>query len=380
MAILDHNNSNNRSAARTVVAMIAIATTTIATGGQPQVVAAQSLSSSSSSLSSLSSSSSSFLSEDEVEEAYDRTRSRTQIALDPLQVCLYPTYLNLPSDKLQNDMRDSLQDLVSQQLQQDYGDDFIYFALTTDAKIEWYSGEEKDPICGSLDHMLPVGSYSDSNAALANKRDVLLPYSSDTSTSTSGSGTTATATAPPCTCALYKGAVVLLKSSGEEGENEEEPPTQELLEPKIEFVLQDGLVDSLRDRGSVVADATSSPFYTELKGAIVTWNAAERQQGDGKLVLRPSELPAFNNDNDNDNNESGEAGSQQQLRKTQPPTATPVIVILDGSNTDSTYIDIVGATPNSLEQQQQQSSENNNSANGFQTRSGIILACVLGGL
>ncbi|OEU06028.1 hypothetical protein FRACYDRAFT_256823 [Fragilariopsis cylindrus CCMP1102] len=315
--------------------------------------------------------------EDEVEEAYDRTRSRTQIVLDPLQVCLYPTPTTDDLNNnlnLQNDMRDSLQELVSQQLENEYGTDFIYFAFT-DATIEWYSGQEQDPICGSLDHVLPViGSYYNSdddysNVALANKRDVLLPYSSSTTT-----------TAPPCTCALYKGAVVLLQSDGEEevGEVEQQQqeeqvhvPTQELLEPIIEAVLQDGLVDSLRDRAVDAVDAavdtnananssSKSSFYTELQGAIITWNVAERQQGDGKLVLRPSsELPV---------------SSSSQLRQTSPPTFAPVTVILDGSNTDATYIDV--ANTNALEQQQQQSSE----ANGFQTKAGIILASVLGGL
>ena len=102
-------------------------------------------------------SSSSWISEDEVEEAYDRTRSRTQIVLDPLQVCLYPTPTtdDLNNNRLQNDMRDALQELVSQQLTNEYGTDFIYFAFT-DATIEWYSGQE--PV--SYTHLtLPTTAY-----------------------------------------------------------------------------------------------------------------------------------------------------------------------------------------------------------------------------
>ena len=81
--------------------------------------------------------------EEESQEAYT-PRYKTQVKLDPLQICLFPTYLSLPEEVLQEDLRTNLKELVTTKFAEDYGDDFSYFELT-DAQIDWHSGE--DAVC-----------------------------------------------------------------------------------------------------------------------------------------------------------------------------------------------------------------------------------------
>eukprot|EP00751_Fragilariopsis_kerguelensis_P008573 CAMPEP_0170790356 /NCGR_PEP_ID=MMETSP0733-20121128/20359_1 /TAXON_ID=186038 /ORGANISM="Fragilariopsis kerguelensis, Strain L26-C5" /LENGTH=765 /DNA_ID=CAMNT_0011137797 /DNA_START=1 /DNA_END=2298 /DNA_ORIENTATION=- len=372
------------------------------------------------------------LSEDEVEEAYgsgtSQERSRTQIALDPLQVCLYPTYLNLPSQMLQQDLRESLETLVSRQLSASpaeggYGDDFVYFAFT-DAQIDWYSGEESDPVCGSLDHVLGVPTATATTTAA--KRAVTFPE--DHGASPQAATTTTTV---PCTCALYKGAVVLLntresnhdyfvqeKEASTHNNNSihtnKQQVTPEALEPKIEAILQEELVNTLRDHGATAAqyqpdtaavDTTGEmgyyyysdsegvvrsgnggedPFYTELKGAVISWNVAERQQGDGKLVLphshsqSQSQRPPVTPVELVPSSSSEQQQQQQQVRTSLPPTVAPVTVAtVESDATESTDIDTV-ALPNGVEEQQQQQ-EQQSRTTVFATKAGLIVTCVVGG-
>lgn len=272
-----------------------------------------------------------WMSEEEKNEAYDAGR-KTQLKLDPLQVCLFPTYLSLPQKELQEDLRDNLQALVNSKLREDYGDDFVYFAFT-DAKIDWYSGEESQPVCGKVQDRLP-GEEED-----AVLRNIFLQRDST-----------------PCTCALYLGATVMLKTN-RSFKNGQNLATQGILEPKISAVLTDQLVATLHD--SLISeeanqDILQRPFYTEVKGASVSWSVAERQQG-GKLVYVSS-------------------AEDVQLLDAETPLPEPVIAIVDEAVKDSTTIDVVKI--NGLEGSDLQSS----AANGFSTTKGKVLGSVLGAL
>lgn len=273
-----------------------------------------------------------WMSEEEKNEAYDAGR-KTQLKLDPLQVCLFPTYLSLPQKELQEDLRENLQALVNSKLREDYGDNFVYFAFT-DAKIDWYSGEESQPVCGNVQDRLP----EEEEGTVV--RDVSLQGDST-----------------PCTCALYSGATVMLKTN-QTLKNGQNFATQEILEPKISAVLTDELVATLHD-SSISEEASQDirrrPFYTEVKGASVSWSVAERQQG-GKLVYFSSPT------------------EDVQLVDAETPLPEPVIAIVDEVVEDSTTIDVVKI--NGLEASELQSS----SANGFSTTKGKVLGSVLGAL
>lgn len=243
--------------------------------------------------------------------------TKTQVKLDPLQICLFPTYLSLEEQILREDLRTNLQELVTTQFSQSYGDDFSYFAVT-DAQIDWHSGE--DVVC--------------SNAIASSTQTV--PSSRK---------------AEPCTCALYTGATAMFEHAGARTSGPFVTPEQ--LEPQISSVLQDSLVQALRND-----DPTSDvrPFYTELKGTFVSWSAAERQSG-GKLVyLDPPEF-------------------DQQVSEQPLVGESPSTPVLDESFGDSTVIDVV--TVNAVDGSDIQ--ENTPSgANAFATKKGKILASVLG--
>lgn len=276
-----------------------------------------------------------WMSEEERKEAYGSfgELTKSQVKLDPLQICLYPTFLSLPEENLQDDLRENLQVLVNSQFNEDYGEEFVYFAFT-DAKIDWYSGEES--ICGSLQNKLDSGNNNS-----AGMRDVSLMEEST-----------------PCTCALYSGATVVLKTDGRpnpkvSAARDADLATPEILEPKISTILEEGLVANLQNEPAP-KDARRRPFYTEIKGVSVSWSVAERQQG-GKLIY----VPAIQE-------ESG------QLLITEPPIADPAV--LDGTIGGSTTIDIVNS--NALEG----SVYEVDSANAFETISGKIMASVVGAL
>lgn len=263
---------------------------------------------------------------------------KTQVKLDPLQVCLYPTFLSLPEEALQEDLRENLQTLVSETLSNDYGENFVYFAFT-DAKIDWYSGEESEPICGSLQHRLPGV-----DTPAATPRDAYLLQSST-----------------PCTCALYSGATVMFKTGENRASDAGNAPsgaTSETLEPKIASALTDGLVPLLHEDEPSGEDARRRPFYTELKGASVSWSAAQRQQG-GKLVYADAKEPP------------AEGTEQLAPSESDPNPAT----ILDEGVEDSTTIEVIGV--NALEAGAMQEQPK---ANAFSTTRGKILASVLGAL
>ena len=281
-----------------------------------------------------------WMSEEEMNEAYN-IKTKTQIKLDPLQVCLFPTYLSLLEDVLQEDLRDSLQDLVSQELFNEYGKDFVYFAVT-DAKIDWHSGEESNR---------EYGHNSNKNN---HKNAQVIPSSQ----------------AEPYTCALFSGATVMFHQNGAMNAASNAIATQELLEPKITEVLQEKLVESLRnsqDNNSSSnnnnGDDRSRPFYTELKGTSVSWTAAKRQQG-GMLVYLDKSINIAND-------------QSEQLLETPVVEEIPETVVLDESLEDSTVINVVGVNAlEGSESQQQQDSQ----ANAFSTTRGMILASTLGAL
>ena len=290
------------------------------------------------------------LSEDEVEEAYGG-RKNTHIILDPLQVCVFPTYISLPTEQLQQDLRVALEELVSTQLDEQYGPAFNYVAFT-EATIQWYSGNEgTDQQCGTLAHVLPMGKTA--AAAVATKRNVMLPGTIPAASSTAAAAT-------PCTCALYKGAVVNLKttsvappspptmtsysyssSTAEVITSPSTSTTPDVLEPQIGTILQEELIASLQELGSSsarnagpegVQQEGGTPFYTELKGASIAWNVAERQQGDGQLVLVPPQLaqpeavePSATAAKEEKEEEEEEQEQEQPLllRKTVAPISTP---------------------------------------------------------
>jgi len=251
------------------------------------------------------------------------SRSKQQVKLDPLQICLYPTYLTLPEEVLQLDLRDSIQDVVSETLATEYSDSFVYFAVTADASIDWYSGEDSQPACGSLAHRLPSSTFPASAKRLGSMKE-----------------------SAPCTCALYNGAVVLLQADGNE------PLVSEVvLEPLIASVLSRGLVWTLRNKTEDELGEPQDPFYTEIKGASVSWSAAERKPG-GKLYVTPS------------------VSQETVLQDVTPLTEPPVDKVTEDS--EGTFIDVVNV--NSLQEQEGQSS----AAGAFQTKRGKIFAGVLG--
>jgi hypothetical protein len=304
-----------------------------------------------------------WMSEEEKQEAYGtKSSTKTQVKLDPLQVCLFPTYLSLPETVLQDDLRENLQVLVTAQLRKDYGDDFVYFAFT-DAKIDWYSGEESKPVCGSLHHVLPSSANSDETILASKQRDAFLQSSQSQQEST------------PCTCALYSGATVVLKtnavnngdnSDNADADNINNNATPEILEPKIAAVLTDDLVTTLRNWHEVSQEdgvgIQQRPFYTELKGASVSWSAAQRQQG-GKLVYV----------------KDYESANNQHLNAQQPPALSePATAVLDESVEDSTFIDVVNFNVDALNDGSDVAGAAN--ANAFATTRGTILASVVGAL
>jgi len=358
------------------------------------------------------------ISEEEKNEAYNKisgrssSRSKTQIKLDPLQICLFPTYLTFPEDVLQVDLRDTVQDLVSTRLEKEFGDDFVYFAVT-DASIDWYSGEESQPVCGSLDHRLP-----------SPQSPSFLP--SSPKASPRGSHKEVVYESGPCTCALYSGAVVLLKIDNSDGievdpdvqleldgqndpfgggnvnasslssavdpdadpdaDADADPSSVDILEPRIASVLIEELVSALRDKpepseSEDLEENVSSrmPFYTELKGASVSWNAADRKPG-GKLYLTPS----FDGDEDNVNDQQlvtedtqlGDLGQEQHQLTNANATVVPTI----NEDLEGAIIDVVNI--NAAQQSESNSIDGGNSskANAFQTTKGKVLAGVFGGL
>lgn len=267
------------------------------------------------------------ISEEEKSEAYNRSsRTKTQIKLDPLQICLFPTFLGLPEKSLQQDLRDSVETLVADQLGQDYGVDFSYFKVTgTDASIDWYSGESSQPVCGSLNHRLP-----ESNGNMS----PMLPRA--------GVDKDPNQETVPCTCALYSGAVVLLETATDESS------LSQTLESSIASVLEEKLAATLHNKPSNEA-LLDAPFYTEVKGASISWNAAERKDG-GRLVLP-----------------STSAGTEQLAKPEQEETTEAIF----GDN---------GSTVINIAKIEEQKNEQQPSANAFDTTKGKILAGVVGGL
>eukprot|EP00531_Pseudo-nitzschia_arenysensis_P007099 CAMPEP_0116133106 /NCGR_PEP_ID=MMETSP0329-20121206/9924_1 /TAXON_ID=697910 /ORGANISM="Pseudo-nitzschia arenysensis, Strain B593" /LENGTH=455 /DNA_ID=CAMNT_0003627705 /DNA_START=278 /DNA_END=1645 /DNA_ORIENTATION=+ len=241
-------------------------------------------------------------------------KNKMQVKLSPLQVCLYPTYLTLPEDVLQDDLRDNLQDLVSQELRQEYGDDFVYFAVT-DASIGWYSGEGPKSMCRNSLASSKLSS-EDRSAAMGQ----------------------------PCTCALYTGATVMFHTT-----RNNNATSQTILEPQISDLLIRDLVPNLHTSGN------SESFYTELKGASISWTAAQRVQG-GKLVYL----------------DAADSADEQLL----PPEPVEELelepVVLDEDVQDSTVI-----TVNSLQGADVQESKG---ANAFGSQPGKVLASTIGGL
>jgi len=227
---------------------------------------------------------------------------------------------------------------VSEKLSDDYGENFVYFAFT-DAKIDWYSGEESEPICGSLQHKLP-------GVDQPTPRDAYLLQSST-----------------PCTCALYSGATVMFKTDenrASDAGNDPSGATSEILEPKIASALTDGLVPLLHEDEPTGEDSRRRPFYTELKGASVSWTAAQRQQG-GKLVYVDAKEPP-------------PEGTEQLAPSESSDNNSNPATILDEGVEDSTTIEVIGV--NALEAGAIQEQK----ANAFSTTRGKILASVLGAL
>ena len=120
------------------------------------------------------------------------------------------------------------------------------------------------------------------------------------------------------------------------------------------------------------------PFYTELKGASVSRNAAEQKPG-GKLYLTSS----FEGDGNNINEQQllpevaqlGDLGKEQQLANANASVAPTVNEDLEG-----TIIDVVNI--NAVQQGESNSIDGRNSskANAFQTTKGKVLVGVFGGL
>ncbi len=259
------------------------------------------------------------VSEEERQEALGK--NKMQVKLSPLQVCLYPTYLTLPQDVLQEDLRDNLQDLVSSELTQEYGDDFVYFAVT-DASIDWYSGDGPKSMCRN--------SLAASSKLTSEDR--------------------AAPMGQPCTCALYTGATVVFHTTTRNHNNNNNTTTKTILEPQISDLLIRNLVPNLHDTEN------SESIYTELKGASVSWTAAQRVQG-GKLVYL-------------------DAASDEQLFPQEEPTQemVPEPVVLDEIFQDSTVITVNGLQGSADVQQQ------TDRANAFGSQPGKVLASTIGGV
>lgn len=205
-----------------------------------------------------------------ISEVEDGSR-KAQISLDPLQICLFPTYLSLDKLELQNDMRAAMKRLVSDRLQAEYGDRFEYFDFNDAKDIAWYSGEEEDPVCGDLQGVLPEAAASRVGAQTLSGGMDEGPI--------------------PCTCALYPSAVVLMAPG-----DDAELLTAETMKPKIARTLQVGLVRALQQIASEItynsnndgSNKTASPAYFELKAASVSFDVAKRDAS-GNLVLPPEE-------------------------------------------------------------------------------------------
>ncbi|KAG7373314.1 hypothetical protein IV203_034038 [Nitzschia inconspicua] len=197
---------------------------------------------------------------------------RVQISLDPLLICLFPTYLTMDEMLLQDDMHTAMKTLVSDQLQLEYGDRFQYFDFNDATDITWYSGEEEDPVCGDLKGILPSASPRIGFENVAGGKD---------------EGTV------PCTCALYPGAVVLVVAG-----DDSDSATASVMGPKIARILEAGLVRALQNiaiENNLSSDTTSSETasssYFELQAASVEFGVAMRVSG-GNLVLPPEETEA----------------------------------------------------------------------------------------
>ena len=235
-----------------------------------------------------------------------------QLSFDPFQVCLYPapaySQLYHIAAALQQDISELFEYLVSRELQEIYNNQFIIFSVVveydnnninnnndpppvgtttgtgtgtgndTDATtISWYrdDNDTENTVCNnilySLDHndhnILPDAAYNKTNATAtttANARDEGVKAIKATTTTT----TTIIPPPPPphCACTLYKGAVVLLKANintdndNNYNENKDENKDSNIikthqnkrdtlyLESKIEFILQNELVYSLKER------------------------------------------------------------------------------------------------------------------------------------
>ncbi|KAL3923227.1 MAG: hypothetical protein SGILL_001772 [Bacillariaceae sp.] len=186
-----------------------------------------------------------------------------------MQICLYPTYLGLEQHVLQNDMRRAMKTLVTDRLREEYPDRFGYFDFNDFQEMEWYSGEEDDPVCGDLQGVLPE----------AGNRQGMLNQNQD-------------ANEPmPCTCALYPGAVVFVTA----GDEDVDMPNATIIEPQIASILESGLVLALQDIAATAANnndgtgsKTTTPAYFELQAAAVSFDVAMRE-GSGNLVLSPED-------------------------------------------------------------------------------------------
>jgi len=190
----------------------------------------------------------------------------TQINLDPLQICLYPTFITFPEQTFQEDLRTAVKETVSASLREEFADRFQYFDFT-DAQIIWYSGEETDPVCGDLKGVLPEASGRTNGQSQDFRNEPV-----------------------PCTCALYPGAVVLVSMpSAEEVEEPQDGsavPNMTIMEALIAGILEQELVEALKALEASSASKTTSPAYYELKAASVSWDAAIRLDG-GQLVVAP---------------------------------------------------------------------------------------------
>jgi hypothetical protein len=243
-----------------------------------------------------------------ISEDEDGSRN-AQISLDPLQICVYPTYITLDESILQNDMRSAMKNLVSNRLQAEYGDRFEYFDFNDARDVAWYSGEEEDPVCGDLQGVLPEAASS--------------RVGFGTLTGSMGEGPV------PCTCVLYPGAVVLVAP----GEADTDWLTASVMETKIAGILEAGLIRSLQNISSdnnsfennsdETSSKTTSPAYFELKAASVSFDAAMREE-DGDLVLPPeeSEIPTT----------APVDPAPVAFVITEAPSATPRVAGLEGSD------------------------------------------------
>jgi hypothetical protein len=256
-----------------------------------------------------------------ISEDEDGSR-HTQLTLDPLLICLYPTVMALDGLMLQHDLRIAMKDLVSTKLQQEYTDTFEYFDFTDAKNIVWYSGQEEEKeaaaATGNSDNQIQLGK---------NEKPV------------------------PCTCAWYPGAVVLMtpslsssSSSPPEGDNDNTELllyTPSILQPKIAAILEAGLVPVLQNVATTITDdddddsfntdstattvtttTTNTPSaYFELEAALVSWNVTmggnddEDDDGSGDDLVMP---PKPGNEN--------ESSSGSPSMSPHDPINIPVVV------------------------------------------------------